>query len=355
MAHITRIRAVVAAGAAALCGGAAALVPAAPAAAAIVQVSTAKQLSAALAAARPGQLILLAPGTYRGVFIARRGGVPGGRITLAGSRAAVLVNDDSPGSDRAARGCPKPTAGANPGYGLWLYDAPHWNLTGFTVTDAKKGIVLDRSPYVTIDRVTVHHIKEEAVRFRSSSADGVISRSRISDTGVMTPGAGEAVYIGSPKSAASCHGSTGGMDRSDRVKVLDNEIGPDVRAEHIDIKEGTQGGLVRGNLFDGRGISGRNSADSWVDAKGRNYLFEGNAGRFRSPGTFANGYETHTPVAGYGCGNVWRDNRSDLGGVGRYAIYVSSQARCSGNPNRVYASNTVTNATAGLTNIKVTR
>ncbi|MEV8511924.1 cellulose binding domain-containing protein [Dactylosporangium sp. NPDC051484] len=73
-----------------------------------------------------------------------------------------------------------------------------------------------------------------------------------------------------------------------------------------------------------------------------------------APGTFANGYETHNPVAGSGCGNVWRDNVSDLGGAGRYAINVTSTSKCAGNLNVVYASNTVRNATIGLTNIAVT-
>ncbi|WP_217628215.1 hypothetical protein [Micromonospora nigra] len=144
------------------------------------------------------------------------------------------------------------------------------------------------------------------------------------------------------------------MDRSDRVQVLNNQLGPNVTAEHVNVKEGTEGGVIRGNQFDGRGISGANSADSWVDVKGRNYLIEGNTGTFRTPGTFANGYETHNLLDGYGCGNTWRINTSDLGDVGRYAIYVTSTSKCSSNPNVVYSSNTVTNAVNGLTNFPTT-
>ena len=48
------------------------------------------------------------------------------------------------------------------------------------------------------------------------------------------------------------------------------------------------------------------------------------------------------------------NNKSDLGGVGNYAINVSDQSKCSGNPNVIYSSNTVTNAKIGLTNITVT-
>ncbi|MFG2645061.1 hypothetical protein ACGFYP_29295 [Streptomyces sp. NPDC048370] len=51
---------------------------------------------------------------------------------------------------------------------------------------------------------------------------------------------------------------------------------------------------------------------------------------------------------------MWRGNRSDLGGVGAYAIKITSTSKCSANPNVVYASNTVTNAGSGLTNVPVT-
>ena len=69
---------------------------------------------------------------------------------------------------------------------------------------------------------------------------------------------------------------------------------------------------------------------------------------------FANGYETHNASAGSGCGNVWRDNVSDLGGAGGWAINVTSTSKCAGNLNVVYASNTVTGATRGLTNVAIT-
>ncbi|MET9554534.1 hypothetical protein [Streptomyces sp. NPDC006645] len=55
-----------------------------------------------------------------------------------------------------------------------------------------------------------------------------------------------------------------GVDASDRIHVLDNRIGPNVAAEGIDIKEGTNDGVVRGNTFNGTGITGQNSGDSWV-------------------------------------------------------------------------------------------
>ncbi|WP_439657457.1 cellulose binding domain-containing protein [Lentzea sp. HUAS TT2] len=321
-----------------------------------VDVATAAQLQVALAAATPGQTIKMAAGTYRGSFVVNaRAGTASQRITLSGPRDAVIINDGPTGE---APSCPAPTAGWDSGYGLWVFDSPYWNLTGFTVQESKKGIVLDNAHHVTIDAVSVHHVDEEAVHFRRSSADGIIRNSVITDTGLVQPGFGEGVYLGSANSNWSCHGNNGGIDRSDRVQVLGNRIGPNVAAEAVDVKEGTYEGVIRGNTFDGQGITGQNSADSWIDVKGIGYLVEDNTGTFRSPGTFANGYETHntstTPTLPNGCGNTWRNNRSDLGGVGQYAINITSVSKCSAMPNVVYASNTVTGAVKGLTNAPVT-
>ncbi|KFU77447.1 Right handed beta helix region [Amycolatopsis lurida] len=321
----------------------------------VVDVSTAAELRAALAAASPGQTIRLAAGTYRGSFVATKPGTAGAPITVTGPSTAVLVNDGPSGE---APSCPAPTAGWDSGYGFWLYGAPYWHLKGFTVQESKKGIVADDSHHTVIEAVRVHRIDEEAVHFRRSSADSVIRDSTISHTGLVQAGYGEGVYLGSASSNWACHGNSGGADRSDRIQVLDNHIGPYVAAEAIDVKEGTVDGVIRGNTFDGQGVSGQNSADSWVDVKGSGYVIEGNTGTFASPGTFANGYETHnpatTPSFPNGCGNVWRDNKSDLGGVGQYAIKITSTSKCSDRPNVVHASNTVSRAVSGLTNIPVT-
>ncbi|CAG2182125.1 unnamed protein product, partial [Oppiella nova] len=75
------------------------------------------------------------------------------------------------------------------------------------------------------------------------------------------------------------HNWAGGkQDKSDRNQVLNNKIGPGVTAECIDIKEGSCCGLIKGNTFDGSGLSGQNSADSWIDVKGDSYDIEGNTG-----------------------------------------------------------------------------
>ncbi|MFI8356302.1 right-handed parallel beta-helix repeat-containing protein [Streptomyces cyaneofuscatus] len=307
--------------AAALATGGLALTAAPAHAAAVIDVSTAAQLKSALTTVSPGDTIRLADGTYTGNFKATRPGTSGARITLTGSSRAVL------------------TAGG--GYGLHLNGASYWTVHGVTIKGGQKGIMADTANGVVIDSVTVHDLDMEGVHFRKSSRDGVLKNSRIYDTGQNGRGMGEGVYVGTANDLS---------DRSDNAQILNNTIGPDVRGENVDIKEGTTGARIIGNTFDGNGLTGANYDDSWVDVKGNNVLVEGN----RGSRTTNNGYETHTQQSGWGCGTVFRNNTSNLSGATgdrQLAVNVTNNsATCR---TTVYASNTVTGG-RGLTNIPVT-
>lgn len=286
-----------------------------------INVTTAAELKSALLAAVPGDTIQLADGTYTGNFKVTIPGTSSAPITLTGSSAAVLT--------------------ASGGYGLHLNGASYWHVKGVTITGGQKGIVTDSANGVVIDSVTVHDLDMEGVHFRSSSSDGVIRNSHIYDTGKDGRGMGEGVYVGTANTLT---------DKSDRVKILGNTIGPNVGGENVDIKEGTTGAVVSGNTFDGSGLTGANYDDSWVDVKGNGVLVENN----RGTRTTNDGYETHTQQDGWGCGTIFRGNVSDLTGAtgaNQLAINVTNQsADC---PTTVYSSNTVTGG-KGLTNISVT-
>ncbi|QDQ10954.1 right-handed parallel beta-helix repeat-containing protein [Streptomyces spectabilis] len=286
-----------------------------------IEVSTAAGLKAALTTASPGDTIHLADGAYSGNFKTTTAASSTARITLTGSPKAVL------------------TAGG--GYGLHLDGASYWTVKGVTVTGGQKGIMIDSARGVVVDGVTVHGLDMEGVHFRKSSPDGVIKNSRVYDTGNDDRGMGEGVYVGSANTLS---------DRSDNVSILDNVIGPDVGGEAVDLKEGTRNGRVAGNTFDGRGLTGNNYDDSWIDVKGNGYVIEGNTGK----NTTNNGFETHTQQSGWGCGTVFRANKSDLTGATgdkQLAINVTNQsATCR---TTVHASNTVKGG-KGLTNVPVT-
>ncbi|MFD5076709.1 right-handed parallel beta-helix repeat-containing protein [Streptomyces sp. NPDC058371] len=290
-------------------------------AAQVIEVSTAAQLKTALTSAAPGDTIHLADGTYTGNFKTTTAASSDSPITLTGSSEAVL------------------TAGG--GYGLHLNGASYWTVQGITVTGGQKGIMIDAAKGVVVDTVTVHGLDMEGVHFRNSSTDGVIRNSKIYDTGNDGRGMGEGVYVGT---------AGGTSDKSDRIQITGNTIGPDVGGENVDIKEGTTGATISGNTFDGSGLTGANYDDSWVDVKGNDVVVENNKGTL----TTNNGYETHTQQSGWGCGTVFRDNTSTLtGSTGDKQLAVNVTNYSASCQTTVYASNTVTGG-KGLTNIAVT-
>lgn len=299
----------------------AATATAATAPARTIEVSTAAELKTALTDASPGDTIHLADGTYSGNFKTSVAASANSRITLTGSSKAVL------------------TAGG--GYGLHLNGASYWTVQGVTVTGGQKGIMIDSARGVVVDTVTVHGLDMEGVHFRKSSSDGVIKNSRIYDTGNDDRGMGEGVYVGSANTLS---------DKSDNVQITGNTIGPDVGGEAIDLKEGTTGGKVSGNTFDGKGLTGNNYDDSWIDVKGNNYVVENNTGK----NTTNNGYETHSQQSGWGCGTVFRGNKSTLtGATGDKQLAINVTNYSGSCKTTVYESNTVTGG-KGLTNITVT-
>ena len=336
---------------------------------ATVSVSTSAQLVSALAAAKPGDTIALADGSYTGKFVATAAGSSAKPITLTGSAKAILHSSEYTGPSATATSAPAatptatgriaasrtaapaascPTGGT--GYGLYLNGAAYWHLTGFTVDTASKGIVMDAAPHVTIDGVEVRDIGDEGVHFRKGSANGLIENSYVHDTGQNQPDYGEGVYIGSAKSNWSCYAGSSGVDASDNVQVLNNRIGPNVAAEGLDIKEGTKNGAVTGNTFNGSGEQNKNSGDSTIDAKGDGYQIDGN--KVSDP--YLDGFQTHTAQSPYGCGNTFADNTLSISDSDGYGINVTNNKKCDdGDQNVVYDSNTSSGG-KGLTNITVT-
>lgn len=144
------------------------------------------------------------------------------------------------------------------------------------MANSKKGIMLDYANFNVLDNLSVHHIIEEGVHFRKNSTNNIIQNSEISYTGIVeaSAGYGEGVYIGTAKS----NWVNNQVDRSNRNKVINNRFGPYVAAEAVDIKEGTDSGLIDGNYFDGTGMTGANYADSWMEIKGSNYTITNNYG-----------------------------------------------------------------------------
>lgn len=304
--------------------------PSGPSSGPVVDVATGSQLHQALNSVVPGETIRLAAGTYSGGYTISTGGTAAAPITLTGPSNAVITGSS-----------------VDSAYGVHL-EADYVTLRGFSVSTFQKGVVLDGAAHDTLDGLTVSNIGDEGIHLRSFSTDDVIENCDVHDTGKYNAGYGEGIYVGSAKSNWGTY-SGGQPDASDRDTIENNTLGPGIAAENIDIKEGTTGGVVRGNSFNATGESGANSAVAWVDVKGNGYRVDDNTGI----DAYQQGIIVEQLYAGFGCGNTFAGNSLDLGSAPGYGFDVKDQSACGSNPNTVYASNSVSGG-AGVSTIPIT-
>jgi hypothetical protein len=299
-----------------------------------VHVSTAAALKAALLDAKPGDVILMADAVYKGKFVvtANMNGTVQHPITLTGSRNAILDAES-----------------IHTGYVLHL-QASHWKLKGFTITNGLKGLVADGVSNSIIDSINVHTIGEEGIHLRMFSSKNIIRHVSISHVGLKTPDYGEGIYIGSAKSNWATY-TNGAADKCDSNSIINNIIGPGITAECIDVKEGTTAGVIKGNYFDATGITGANSADSWIDVKGNYTLIEDNTGFNPGGSIFKDGYQVHVAVQGWGNFNEFKNNNSTVNAAGFGFNIQLSGSNGTTTGNKVYNNNTVSGAAAGIANI----
>lgn len=288
---------------------------------ATVSVSTAAQLQAALTGAKPGDVIVLSDGVYNGKFVASTPATAAKPITVCGTRQAIL-NAEGPSG----------------GYVLHLNNADYWTVQGITARHGQKGIILDETDYAVLSDVEVYDTGDEAIHLRNFSSHNLVTGVVVHDTGRRNTKFGEGIYVGS---AQSNWGSvSGGVPDASDFNVIQNSTVYATTAESVDIKEGTQQGVLRGNHFDGAALV-LPDADSWVDVKGKDWVIESNVG-VNSP---QDGFQTHEIVSGWGTGNVFRGNTADVNGKGFGFSLTPVRA------NVVECSNVVTDGAEGYANV----
>ncbi|HEX9041136.1 MAG TPA: hypothetical protein VF838_08915 [Trebonia sp.] len=286
------------------------------------QVSTASQLSHALATAVPGSTIVLAPGTYPGRFKASASGTAAQPITLCGPRAAVLDGGD-----------------IKKGYTFYLSHANWWRVEGFTVQGGQKGVVTDAASHDLIDGLYVHDVGDEAIHLRDFSSYDTVSHNEVRGTGQNRSFYGEGIYVGSAHKNW-CRYSGCQPDGSDYDVITGNDIAQ-TTAENIDIKEGTVGGTISGNHFNGTGMD-PSAATSWVNVKGNNWKITGNTG----VDSIQDGLSDHQVYPGWGLDNIFTGNVLTVNGPG-YGIFIQESRLAS----TVTCNNQVAGAQRGLSNL----
>jgi hypothetical protein len=226
----------------------------------------------------------------------------------------------------------------------------YWVIKGFTITNGLKGLMIDGAQHSIIDGIKVFNIGEEAIHLRKFSSHNTIQNVEITNTGLKTPDYGEAIYIGSAKNNWATY-TNGNPDLCDSNLISNNILGPNISAECIDVKEGTTGGIIRGNHFDATGITGANSGDSWIDVKGNYTLVENNIGTNPGGSIFKDGYQVHCAVTGWGNYNEFKNNNCTVNATGYGFNIQLSGSNGTTTGNKVYINNIVTGAASGAANI----
>ncbi|HET7312404.1 MAG TPA: right-handed parallel beta-helix repeat-containing protein [Mycobacteriales bacterium] len=290
----------------------------------VVSVHTVRQLHHALAGATAGTQVRLADGVYRGTFELRRSGTGTHPIVVCGTARAVID-----------------AVSITKGVGLRILDANHVAVRGISLRHGQKALEVDGSTGTVLDHLAIHATGMEGVVIRRASSGVVLSNSRVWDTGQATAEYGEAVYIGTAKNNW-CDTSPCTIDRTDGTRVVGNVLGPGVRAEEIDVKEGTSNGTISHNTFDGRGMT---NANAWVDVKGNSWSVTYNTGRYSR----RDGFGDNCAVVGWGNGNLFAKNIAYVYSTG-YGFRVGAHTL----RVRVLTNNIVWSAASGVTNITET-
>lgn len=270
----------------------------------------------AMKKARPGDLILMAPGKYysinerpapfyRHLWFDHVRGTRANRITLCGPRDAIMHS-------RSTTGDPV----------LRIISSSFITVAGMTITNGIKGVVIEEgSNNIILENIIIRNIGMEAVHFMDRVFYNTIRKSVILFTGQEDPGKGEGVYIGSDDKF--------GVDRCYRNHVIDNRIGPGVTAEMVDLKQNSVGSVVSGNILDGRHLCGCNFATSLINVKGNQNEIINNIGKNSREHMF----KVSTTQSGQGKYNLFQGNKC-LGGLrsGFTCVHVPMTSAL---PNRV--------------------
>ncbi|MBQ7046800.1 MAG: right-handed parallel beta-helix repeat-containing protein [Oscillospiraceae bacterium] len=178
----------------------------------------------------------------------------------------------------------------------------YWIIKDLRVTNAGKGIMLDHSNYSVISNCEVFDIGTEAIHLRDNSSYCLVENCYIHDAGTVTPKYGEGVYIGSSHKTEGygfeCHYNT----------VRGCKFGPNIAADHVDIKEYTIGTLVENCTFDGTAIQGENGGDSFVEIKGNNAVIRNNTGYRNGCEKVLYAYDANVQLDGWGQNNKIYNN-----------------------------------------------
>ena len=291
-----------------------------------VNVTTVSNLTAALSGAQPGDCINLAAGTYSlsSNLTFSKSGTAALPIVIEGAGWGSTIID---------------------GNGNQIYiQSSNTKIRKMRFTDlGVQGLWLQGVTYSTFDSLEIDNTKQIALAFKDASHHNTIKNSKFHDTGTLYSYYGEAIYVGNSGSDAANPIQTTNTDN----QILNNHFGPNVRANHIDIKPGSDRTLFKGNTLDGTGTvwDAAHGMGSLVDVNASGTIIEDNVMQYGSP----NAVKFFAPAGGLPAmtGSVAQSNSIDLQNIhsATVAYYGFNLTTGTTSPSAaaIKCNNTVTN------------
>ncbi len=254
-----------------------------------VNVSALGALTSALTVALPGDCINLAAGTYSLTSPLRinRSGTASQPITIQGTGSNTVINLQQ--------------------QEMTFESASYVHLRNMRLTNFPlRGLWLNgASDYNVLDSLEIDHTQHEAVSPKGTSSHNIFQNNWIHDTGIAAPQWGEGFYVGGDDASGTpLYGVTDNQ-------ILNNRIGPNVRAQSVDISEGADRTVVRGNVINGMGtqwIPSEGSAALLIGVTASGAIIDNNQLQYGSP----NGIVFYAPRNYTMTGNVVTNNTIDL-------------------------------------------
>lgn len=272
-----------------------------------ILVTNTEELITALENAQAGDEIILKEGVYQNdewlgewaAFFSKGEGT---------AENPIILRSEDPDNPATISGATQESKNA-----LYIF-GDYWIIKDLKISNSAKGIMLDNSNHTTVTGCEVFDIGTEAIHIRDNSSYCLIENCYVHDTGTVTPEYGEGVYIGSAYSAEGygfdCHYNT----------VRGCTFGPNITADHVDIKEYTIGNLVEYCTFNGTGIQNLNGGNSFVEVKGNNNIIRYNTGYRNGNENVLYGFDLSLQVEGWGQDNLFYENTLYLDTTDCYAV-----------------------------------
>ncbi|GAA4115003.1 hypothetical protein GCM10022393_14910 [Aquimarina addita] len=237
----------------------------------IISCNTVDCIRNAMENAQAGDEIIVASGTYTATDKFNFGN----KATRFGSDKngtalqPITIRAENPSNPPVLKG----TDGDYDGYVMFIL-GDYWILKDLILEEGSKGLVFDNANHGVIENVIVRELGEEGIHLRDGSSNNLVKDCRVYNVGIKKPGIGEGLYVGSDKGQHENPSNGGNLFDNEYSPSCDNNVidgcivGPNVTAEGVDVKEGTENTIIRNCTFSADGISGENSADAFIDLKG---------------------------------------------------------------------------------------